>query len=78
MGDNIAQLFRPCVMERGELLTLGTFSHVLGTVTLDCRSVVAGPQDLSGHRPRPRVVSADSLVNLSQNVLDPFAGDAFQ
>ena len=67
--DDTVQLFRPSVMERVELLRLDTFLHVLGTVTLDGRPVVAGPQDLSGHRPRPRVVSADSLVNLNQNVL---------
>jgi len=52
-GDDTVQLFRPYVMERAELLALGTFLHVLGTVTLDGRPVVAGPQDHSDHRPRP-------------------------
>jgi len=65
-------------MERVELLALDTFFHVFGTVTLDGWQVVADPQDLSGHRPRPRVISTDSLVDLGLNVLDPFAGDAFQ
>jgi len=52
-GDDTVQLFRPCMVERAELLAHGTFFHVLGTVALDGRLVVAGPQDLSGHRPRP-------------------------
>jgi len=77
-GDNVVQLFQPGVMERVELLTLGTFLHVLGTVTLDGRPVVAGPQNLSSHRPRPRVISTYYFVVLDQNVLGPFAGDAFQ
>ena len=51
-GDNVVQLFRPCVMERVELLTLGTFLHVFDTVTLEGRPVVSGSQDLSDHRPR--------------------------
>ena len=34
-------------MERVKLLTLGTFLHVLGTVTLNGRSVVAGRRTLA-------------------------------
>ena len=75
---NVVQLFRPCVVERAELLALGIFLHVFNTVALDGRPVVAGPQDLSDHRPRPRVIYTDSLVDLDQNVLGPFIGDAFQ
>jgi len=71
------QLFRLCVVERAELLALGTFLHVFGTAALDGRPVVAGPQNLSGHRPRLSVIFANPLVDLGQNVLGPFVGDAF-
>ena len=72
------QFFRPFVVERAKLQALGTFLHVFGTVALDIQPVVVGFQDFSDHRPRPRVISTDSLVDLGQNVLGPFAGDAFQ
>jgi len=42
-GDNTVQLFRPCVVERAELLALGAFFYVLGTVAQDGRPVVSGP-----------------------------------
>ena len=71
------QLFRLCVVEGTELLALGTFLHVFGTVALYGRPVVTGPQNLGNHRPRPDVISADPLMDLSQNVLGPFVGDAF-
>jgi len=75
-GDDAVQLFRPCVVERAELLALGAFFHVFGTVALYGRPIVAGPQDLGGHCPHPSVIFADPLVGLGQNVLDPFVGDA--
>jgi len=40
------QLFWLSMVERVELLALGTFLHILGTITLDGRPVVACPQDL--------------------------------
>ena len=72
------QFFRPFVVERAKLQALGTFLHVFGTVALDIQPVVVGFQDFSDHRPRPRVISTDSLVDLGQNVLGSFAGDALQ
>jgi len=51
-------------MERAELLVLGAFLHVLDTVTLDGRPVVASSQDLGSHRPRPIVISTYSLMDL--------------
>jgi len=63
-GGDTVQLFRPCVVERAELLTLGAFLHVFGTVALYGRPIVAGPQNLGGHRPCPDVISADPLVDL--------------
>jgi len=66
------QLFRRCVVERAELLALGSFFHIFGTVALYGRPIVAGPQNLGGHRPRPSVIFADPLMDLGQNVLGPF------
>ena len=66
------------MVEGAELLAFGTFFHVLGTIPLDGRPVIACSQDFRGHRSCPRVVSADSFVDFSQDVLGLFVGDAFQ
>jgi len=76
-GDDVMQFFRPNVVKGAELLALGAFLHVFGTVALYGRPVVAGSQDLGGHRPRPDVISVYSLMDLDQNVPGPFIGDAF-
>ena len=76
-GDDVVQFFRPGVVEGAKLLALGAFLHVFGTVALYGRSVIAGPQDLGGLCPRPDVISADPLMDLGQNVLGQFVGDAF-
>jgi len=65
------------MVERAELLALGAFFHIFGTVALYGQPIVAGPQNLGSHHPRPSVISADPLVDLGQNVLGPFVGGAF-
>ena len=72
------QFFWLSMVEGADLLALGTFFHVLGTVPLDGRPVVACSQDFRGHRPCPRVVSADTFVELGQDVLGLLAGDTLQ
>ena len=53
MENNHVQLFRPCVVKGAELLALGAFFHVLGTIALYGQPIVSGPQNLGGHRPHP-------------------------
>ena len=74
-GDKVVQLFRFSMLEGVELLTLGTFFHVLGTVPLDSRPVVACSQDCRGHSPCPQVVSTNSFVDLGQDILRLLVGD---
>jgi len=76
-GDDAVQFFRPGMVEGTKLLALGAFLHVFGTVALYGRPVVADPENLGDHRPRPRVVPIDPLMDLGQNVFGPCVGDTF-
>jgi len=76
--DDAVQFFRSCVVEGVEHLALGALLHIFGIVALYGRPIVTVPQNLGGHRPRPGVISADPFMDLNQNVLGPFVGDAFQ
>ena len=76
-GDEAVQLFWLNMVEGAELLTLGTFFHILDIVPLDGRPVVACSQDFRGHSSCPRVISTDSFVDLDQDILSLLAGDDF-
>jgi len=66
------------MVEWAEFLPFGAFLHVLGTISLDGRPIIACSQDFRGNHLCPRVVSADSFVDLGQDVLGLLAGDALQ
>jgi len=66
------------MMEGVELFAFGAFLHVLSTVSLDGRPIVARSEDLSSHGLCPRMVTAHSLMYLGKDILGLIVGNALQ